>query len=116
MNELELSEEDLKDLLSKWQASATKLESDLAAVRRKIAAAEAKLGNAKGAEAVETPEGIKKKGRNKLRILTFLKTRGSATAAEIAKETGIPLSSVYLVLKDANTFSEGGDGKWTLKK
>ncbi len=108
MSELELSDADLKTLLEGWTGQAVKLEAELAALRRKISTAQARL-------AAELPEATKKKGRNKFLIQLVL-GRGAATAAEIAKETSIPLSSVYLVLKDADAFSEGGDGKWTLKK
>ncbi len=116
---LDLSDDDIRALISIWREGVAKHEAELEEMKSKIASAEATLNGGRLAPTPrDTAGGKRRKGENLRLIAGYLgRLNGAgATQAEISKNAKVSMSSTHLILtKKTDLFAKGTDGLWHMK-
>lgn len=125
---VELPQMEAQRLLEQWETRAEQLEGELTQLLTAIASVKAQMkGGLNGGlfpdqgktDGIAPKQKKNKRGENLRVLTTYLGGIGArgASSAELSKNTGIGMSSVYAAMtKHPDVFVRGQDDLWHLKK
>ncbi len=115
---IEIDASEAGNLMAEWRRNLAELELQVEALKQRISNVQAQLGSDPTTKAART-NGLHDRvprGQNISTVSDFLKSSPGKSAVDIAKDTGVALSSVMAVLNRRKDLFDKQRGLWSMKK